>query len=201
MTPQEYITLVENALKNDDEQQAVREIIAIQKPDNTPPMIDLIHGDSLQLENDDDIKYDDDYELADEAHITNASKEIAHAIVAKLKKYLADWDAGNTYKYSFKLSARYGRFKDDHGAIEHIEVNKEEPDLETAQQAIQAANEWNNTLLERVVFYADQETGHKRSSVTIIYKITDSQGNSISLGTFSGPSAKYVSTWTNNILP
>lgn len=200
MTPQEYINLVADKLKNDDGPQAVRDIIAIQKPDNTLPIIDLIHGDSLQLESD-YVKYNDDYELADEAHIAEASKEIAREVIEKIKKYLRDWDAGNTYKYSFKLSASYGRFKDAHGAIEHIEVSRKEPELETAQQAILAANQWNQTLLERVVFYADQETGHKRSSVTIIYKITDSQGTLISLGTISGQDAEYVSTWQNNILP
>lgn len=200
MTPQEYINLVADKLKNDDGPQAVRDIIAIQKPDNTLPIIDLIHGDSLQLESD-YVKYNDDYELADEAHIAEASKEIAREVIEKIKKYLRDWDAGNAYKYSFKLSASYGRFKDAHGAIEHIEVSRKEPELETAQQAILAANQWNQTLLERVVFYADQETGHKRSSVTIIYKITDSQGTLISLGTISGQDAEYVSTWQNNILP
>lgn len=202
MTPQEYINLVTDKLKNDDAQQAVRDIIAINKPDNTPPIIDLIHGDSLQLEDDPDLKYNDDYELADEAHVRKVSAEIASEIVVKIKRYVADWSAGNTYKYSFKLSATYGRFKDAHGAIERIEIYKKEPELETVQQAIQAAKEWNSTLLERVIFYADQATGHKRGSVTIVYKITDSHGKLIALGSISGQdAAELVCTWQNNILP
>lgn len=199
MTPQAYIDHVKEKLKITDKQQAIRDIIALEKPRDAPPIVDLIHGDSLQLVDDLDLRYNEDDELADEAQIMKVSKEIAHEVVGKIKRYLDDWDADNTYKYTFKLYVSFGRFKDAHGGIENIDAFRTDLPLQTADQAIQAAKEWGSALLERVVFYPDQAVGHKRGVVQVIYKISDSRGKVIAHGNMYQHS-ELVSTWQNNIL-
>lgn len=198
MTTEAYIDRVKDNLKNSDEQQAVRNILALEKLRDASPLVDLIHGDSRQLIDDINLRYNDDDELADEAQIKEVSKEIAHEVVGKIRKYLDDWDAGNTYKYSFKLNISFGRFKDAHGGIENIEAYRTDLPLHTVDQAIQAAKEWDSTLLERVVFYPDQAVGHKRGSVDVIYRISDSRGKLISDGNIYR-SSELVCTWNNNL--
>lgn len=67
----------------------------------------------------------------------------------------------------------------------------------TSSEAIVATKECSTRLLERVLFYAKQETGHKQISVKPIYKILDTNGKQIAAGTIEFDDERGVSTWLN----
>ncbi len=157
----------------------------------------MIHGDSQQLQSAVDYAKNYDPASPSDKEIENLIDKLSDKITQKLERYLANWNSGNTYHYSFSLKATYGAFKNDHGDVDYIEICKRDVAINIVSEAIQAATEWESHLLERIVLYTDQEIGHKRISVKPTYVIRDKNLLKVAAGTFQGDDEFGISTWLN----
>jgi hypothetical protein len=195
-----YIELVKTALGSTENRiECIIHVAAIELPKDADPLIALIHGDALQLQ--DAINYAKNYDPvspSDEA-ISKLSAALSIEIKQKLERYLADGDGGNTYRYSFELKATYGTFKNDRGEVEYIDVINRNTSIETIADAVRSAQEWESQLLERIRMYADQKTGHKRISVKPTYVIRDKKLHKVAAGTLEFDNGFGISTWLNQI--
>jgi hypothetical protein len=193
-----YIEQVRSVLNSsDNDVDKVQKIYALIPPENSTPLVVLIHGDSQQLEDNTKYARNDDPANPSDKEINELQKRLAMQIVEKVGKYLADWDAENVYNYSFSLKATYGAYKNDQGEVEYVDVIKSDNALKTIPEAVQAARQWQNRLLERITLYTEQEVGHKQISVKPIYTIRDAKRNHIASGTLEFDDERGVSTWLN----
>lgn len=198
MSETAYIDQVKSLLNhpNKDSSECITAISLLPIPDNANPLLVLIHGDSEELRN--AINYANDYDPASPSadEIRQLSDNVSEKIITKIKNYLNDWDKRNLYKYSFSLKATYGSFKNSQGDMEYLRVFKDLSQA-TLGEAIMAAKEWSTHLLERVLFYTEQETGHKQISVKPIYRVLDAHSKQIAAGTLEFDDEQGVSTWLN----
>lgn len=194
MNESDYIMLVKSTV---DEPDGILKIAAIELPIDTSPLLALIRGDAQQLQHDLDYANNHDPTDPDEDEIRELAREVSMQIISKIKRYLSDWDSGNTYQYGFKIKATYGAFKNEHGDIEYIDVIQRDPGVKTVSGAVKAARTWQSHLLERIKLYPNQETGHKLISVDPTYIIRDSYGIKIAAGTMRFKDGRDISTWLN----
>lgn len=203
MNDKDYIEKVKTILTTGkDDTELVAQIASLEVPQDADPLVALIHGDSGQLQHVANSALYDDIAPPSDEEIKEFENEISKEILAKTRKYLDDWSEGNEYHCSFGLTTTYSAFKNEHGDIEHIEAAMR-IDAKTVSEALEACKDWEARLLERVAFYADQQRGHKRSSVEITYKIyvwREDKNVTVASG-FIGPVYKGgFSTWLNQKL-
>lgn len=198
MNDQEYIDAVKAALGSDETiADKIAAVAALELPHNAPPIIALIHGDSLQLES--DASYAEDYDpyRPDREEVGELIDDVSATIINKLKRYMSDWDSGNTYRYAFQIKASYGAFKNEHGDVEYVDIIQKHPDVQAVAEAVKTAEDWRSHLLERVKLYQNQEIGHKLISVKPTYIIYDKNLLKIAAGTLQGDDEFGISTWLN----
>ncbi len=198
MNDKNYIEQVRSALNSsDDNAESIKRVSELTLPNDANPLLALIHGDSQQLEYATNYARNDDPANPSDGEIEELSNRLSKEIFMKLQKYLADWDDGNHYYYSFQLKATYGAFKNNQGEVEYIDVYKINSDIKTVKEAVQVAKDWENTLLERIIIYVDQETGHKRISTKPVYTILDTHHTKITTGNLEFDDEQGMSTWLN----
>ena len=186
-------------LSHGDKAESINKINRLDLPANADPLLALIHGDSGELEYAVSYALEHDPAKPSDEDIRKLSDELADKITEKLRRYLDDWEQQNSYHYSFSLRATYGGFTSGQGDTEYVDVTKSIPDAKTIDDAIRAAKEWEGQLLERVKFYADSATGHKRISVIPTYVIGDSQLNKVASGVLRFDDEFGISTWLNQV--
>ena len=198
MTETDYIEQVKSNLNDTtDRAKSVAKIYKLELPNNANPLLVLIHGDSGELA--DAVSYAREHDPANpsDEEIEELSNNIVEEVITKLKQYLRDWDSQNAYHYSFQLKASYGAFTNSQGDTEYIDVIKRIADVKTVKEAVRAARVWERQLLERIVFYIETETSHKRISVKPTYTIRDSHLAKIASGTLQSDDEFGISTWLN----
>lgn len=198
MNDKNYIDQVKAVLNlSDNNVDKVQKIYELVPPKNSSPLVVLIHGDSQQLADATEYARNDDPANPSDEEINELQERLATQILEKVNKYLADWDAENMYHYSFSLKATYGSFKNEQGEVEYVDVIKSDSTLKTVVEAVQAAKQWQDRLFERIVFYSEQEVGHKQISVKPIYIIRDTKRNHIASGILEFDDEQGISTWLN----
>jgi hypothetical protein len=198
MDDAKYIELVKATLNtSEDKAECITQISALSLPNNASPLVVLVHGDSQQLQNAINYAKNDDPASLNDDEIAELSTDLSDKITQKLKRYLADWDSGNTYHYQFSLKAIYGAFTSNPGDVEYIEIRKHDKTIKTVHEAIQSAKEWQSHLSERIKLYPDQEIGYKLISVKPTYIIRDENLQKVAAGTLQGDDEFGVSTWLN----
>ena len=179
--------------------ERVDKISKLSLPDDASPLAILIHGDSRQLLEATKYAQQDDPYTPSVEEVQKLRKNLSQEIIKKLQKYLADWRVGNGYHFIFELRASYSRFVGEDGAIEDIDIHGRNLVACTIDDAVHAAQEWESTLLNRIVLYSDQEIGHKRISVRPIYTIFDTHNARIAAGFIAFGDHRGVSTWVNQL--
>ena len=198
MNAEKYIDAVKAALDSDVTiADKIAAVAALELPHNAPPLTVLIHGDSQQLES--DVSYAEGYDPShpDEEEVGELVNDVSATIIKKLKRYMSDWDSGNTYQYVFQIKASYGASNNEQGDVEYVDIIKSCPDVKTVAEAVKAARDWQSRLLERVNLYQNQERGHRLLSVKPTYVIYDKNLLEIAAGTLQGDDEFGISTWLN----
>lgn len=197
MSEKDYINNVKAILESrQGSNEKVIKIATLSLPEQANPLIVLIHGDSQQLQWETTYAQENDQDPYSEAEITQLSAEVAEDVIAKINKYLHDWDDENYYNYQFTLSASYGAFVNNTPETEYLDISKKVK-ARTVHEAVVLAKEWEDRLLERVILHKEQEIGHKLLGVTPHYIIRDMHYLKIASGTLNFESEEGISTWVN----
>lgn len=122
-----------NALLKSSEARAdlVQKIRNLQLPEIDNPLVALIHGDSKHLEFATKYAQINDPANPSDEEINSMREELATETLGKINKYLADYNSGNLYHYSFSLAATYGAFKNERGDVEYVTVTNRNEYIKT----------------------------------------------------------------------
>lgn len=203
MTQKKYIEEVKHILASSDGLGTkIDKVSKLKLPVDANPLLVLIHGDSLEMHYEVELDgyegYDDRSEQTEEDK-QQSRLSVAPSIIKKLETYIQDWGKDNRYSYQFELEALYtGLSYSNDSNVEYIQ-QRHSINAETVNAAKEASRELERHLLDRLIMYENQETGHKLDSVKPIYTIRDGSGKKIASGRLESDDNFAVSTWLNQL--